>query len=192
MEKADILRKKREATRKRKKTVRKDTLMIAYINKKYPMAYKEAELYYGKLNQANPTKIDLRKTKEFRLLKQMQPETAKDGMILQIPITASSKQTQPDVETALPNPNEMALPNPNEMALPNPNEMVPDDLQNIQGMFEDHLPQDLLENMVRELREDLYIDELMNEVEIELNNEINILNDIEIDDRLEEELATLL
>ena len=159
------------------------------------MAYKEAELYYSKLNEANPTKLDLRKTNEFRLLKQMQPETAKDGMILQIPITSSSKQTQPDVETALPNPNEMALPNPNEMTLPNPTcleQMVPDDLQNIQGMFEDHLPQDLLENIVRELRGDLYIDELMNEVEIKLNNEISILNDIEIDDRLEEELATLL
>ena len=213
MEKADILRKKREATRKRKKATRKDTLMVAYISNKYPLAYKEAELFYTKLNQANPTKLDLRKTEEFRKLKQLLQETAKDGMILQIPIETALQNPietalqnpietalqnpietalQNPIGTALQNPIETALQNPIEMALQNPNEIVPDDLQDIQGMFEGYLPPDLVENLLKELREDIYLDELinegMNEVEIGLDKEINISHD----DRLEEELATLL
>ena len=192
MEKADILRKKREDTRKRKKATRKDTLMIAYISKKYPLAYKEAELFYTKLNQANPEKNDLRKTEEFRKLKQVLQETAKDGMILQIPIETALQNPietalqnpietalqnpietalqnpietalQNPIETALQNPIETALQNPNETALQNPNEIVPDDLQDIQGIFEGYLPPDLVENLLKELREDIYLDQLLNE-----------------------------
>ena len=197
MEKTEILRKKRESTRKRKKATRKDTFMIAYISKKYPLAYKEAEMYYTKLNLANPTKNDLRKTKEFRKMKQVLQETEKDGMILQIPIETvlpnpNETSLQNPNETSLQNPNETVLQNTNEMTLPNPNETVPDDLQDIQGMFEDNLSLDLIENLLKELREDIYIDELINEgineVEIGLDKEINISND----DRLEEELATLV
>ena len=217
MEKADILRKKREDTRKRKKATRKDTLTIAYISKKYPFAYKEAEVFYTKLNQTNPTKNDLRKTEEFRKLKQVLPEQVQDGMLLQIPIETP---LQNPVETPLQNPFETPLQNPFETPLQNPVETtvenpvqttsqnpvettlqnpvetalqdVPDDLQDIQDIFETYLSPDLVENLLKELREDIYIDQIlnegMNEVEIGLDNEINI----SCDDRLEEELATLL
>ena len=204
MEKENKLRLKREATRKRKASARKDMFMIAYVNKKYSLIYKEAESYYNKLNETNPSKIDLRKTKEFRELKQTPPETANDRMVLQIPITSGSKQQQQQPQ----NIQEQPLPD-GGMALQIPiascskqqqqpqniqEQPLPDDLQGIQGIMKDHLPQGLIENMMKELKDDPYISKLMDELETELNNGINLFNDddddieIDDDDRLEEEL----
>ena len=190
MEKANKLRQKRETTRKRKACTRKDIFMIAYVNKKYPMVYKEAEGYYNKLNASNPTKIDLRNTKEFKELNQTPPETTKDRMVLQIPIT---KQQQPQSIQGQPLPDggmSLQTPLPDDLQTPLSDDLQtppPDDLQDIHGIMEDHLPQDLIENIVKELKDDPHMCKLMNELEAE----INLFNDdIEIDDdeRLEEEL----
>ena len=93
MEKAYKLQLKREACRKRKESTRKDLLMVAYINKKYPLIYKEAEVYYNKLDENNPSKIDLRKTTEFRALKEV--EVLNDRMVLEIPIICQNINEQP-------------------------------------------------------------------------------------------------
>ena len=189
MEKAKQLEHKREISRKRRAGTRKDMLMIAYVNKRFPLVYKEAEMYFKKLNAANPTKLDLRKTNEFRQLDQMPSEMAKDKMILQIPITSKTKQTLPG---PLQEPNEMALQSsiqephelPNQTCL---EQVLPDDLQNIQPLFDDNLLQKQMEKIMDELRNDPDINNLMNEVEIETS----IFDEIDDDDRLEDELKYL-
>ena len=172
MEKANKLRLKREACRKRKESARKDLLMIAYINKKYPLIYKEAEVYYNKLDENNRSKIDLRKTTEFRALKETTVEALNDRMVLEIPITSQNINEQPQ------NINEQPL---------------PDDLQDIQGIMADRLQQDVIENIMKELRNDPHVSKLMDELETGLAEGMNLFNDdddieLEIDDRLEEEL----
>ena len=189
MGKAKQLEHKRETTRKRRACARKDMLMIAYVNKRFPLAYKEAEMYFKKLNAANPTKLDLRKTNEFRQLDQMPQGTVKDKMILQIPLTSNTEQTLPG---PLQEPNEMAL----QSSVQEPHELpdqtcleqvLPDDLQDIQSLFDDNLLQEHLENLMEELRKDPDINNLMNEVEIETS----IIEEIDNDDRLEDELKYL-
>ena len=176
MEKANQLKRKREATRKRKTCTRKDVFMIAYVSKKYPMVYKEAEGCYNKLNEANPAKIDLRKTKEFKELNQTPIGSITDRMVLQIPIT---RQKQPQSSQEQPSLDDLQV-------------QLPDDLQDIQGIMEDHLPQDLLENLLKELKDDPHICKLLDELE----TEIDLFNDDDIeiddDDRLEEELDMYL
>ena len=175
MEKANKLRLKREACRKRKESARKDLLMIAYVNKKYPLIYKEAEIYYNKLDESNQSKIDLRKTKEFRALKETAAETVNDRMVLEIPITSGSNEHPQNIQDK--------------------EHPLPDDLQGIQGIMEDELQQDLIESIIKDLKNDPYISKLMDELETELDKGINPFDDdddieldIEIDDRLEEEL----
>ena len=82
MDKATFLKLKRENARKRKHICRKDLLITAYVNKRYPLIYKEAEIYYNKLNEIHSTKIDLRKTREFKALPHA--NTIKDKMCLDI------------------------------------------------------------------------------------------------------------
>ena len=48
---------------------RQDRTMIAYLEVKYPEVYEDAVKYYNTLNQKYPSKLDLRKTDEFHMLK---------------------------------------------------------------------------------------------------------------------------
>ena len=48
---------------------RQDRTMIAYLEVKYPEVYEDAVKYYNTLNQKYPSKLDLRKTDEFYVLK---------------------------------------------------------------------------------------------------------------------------
>ena len=184
MEKANQLKRKREATRKRKACTRKDMFMIAYVSKKYPMVYKEAEGYYNKLNEANPAKIDLRKTKEFKELNQTPTGSITDRMVLQIPIT---RQKQPQSSQEQPPLDDLQVQLLDDLQV-----QLPDDLQDIQGIMEDHHPQDLMENLLKELKDDPHICKLLDELE----TEIDLFNDDDIeiddDDRLEEELDMYL
>ena len=56
---------KRKARQARSANVRHDRLVAAYLKKKYPEEYAEAERYYDQLNDKYPHKRDLIKTAEF-------------------------------------------------------------------------------------------------------------------------------
>ena len=190
MEKAYKLQLKREACRKRKESARKDLLMIAYVNKKYPLIYKEAEVYYNKLDENNPSKIDLRKTTEFRALKEV--EVLNDRMVLEIPITFQNINEQPQNINEQPqNINEQPQ-NINEQPQNINEQPLHDDLRDIQGIMADQLQPDVIENIMKELRNDPHLSKLMDELETELTGGMNLFDDddieLEIDDRLEEEL----
>ena len=190
MEKTYKLQLKQEACRKRKESARKDLLMVAYINKKHPLIYKEAEVYYNKLNENNPSKIDLRKTTEFRALKEV--EVLNDRMVLEIPITCQNINKQPQNINEQPqNINEQPQ-NINEQPQNINEQPLPNDLRDIQGIMADQLKPDVIENIMKELRKDPHISKLMDELETELTGEMNLFDDddieLEIDDRLEEEL----
>ena len=114
MEKEKFLMSKREATRKRKASGRKDMLMIAYVSKKHPFVYKEAETYFNKLNETYPSKLDLRKTTEFKILQETSMETVNDRMRLEIPLASGSTSVE--------------------------EHPLPEDLQNIEDIMKDELP----------------------------------------------------
>ena len=177
MEKGKALAVKREGSRKRKANCRKDLLMTAYINKRHPLIYKEAEAYYNKLNELHPTKIDLRKTIEFRALPNAPMEAIKDNMCLDIPLIA----TQTVVEV----PSVAAVEIVEECPLPA-------DLETIEGILEDELPAGVMENIIKELKADPQLNKIMQEIEdlvykeSEEDEDIDI--DFETDDRLENEL----
>ena len=174
MEKEKYLKLKREACRKRKASSRKDMLMIAYVNKKYPLIYKEAETYYNKLDETYPSKLDLRKTTEFKTLKETPVEVVKDRMRLEIQLTEGSN-------------SDKHLQN-----IQDKEHQLPEDLQNIQCIMNDELPQDLIETIIKDLRTDSHIAKLMDEMETSLYEGINPFDDIDLDiendDRLEREL----
>ena len=178
MEKGKSLAAKREATRKRKAICRKDLLMIAYVSKRHPFIYKEAEMYFNKLNELYPSKIDLRKTLEFRALHETPMETVKDNMCLEIPLASASTTIE---ECPLPTSLETIEECP-----------LPEDLESIEGIMKDELPTDLIENIVKELKSDPNIAKIMEEIEEQVYKESDPYNDIdidiEIDDRLENEL----
>ena len=180
MEKGKTLAVKREGSRKRKANCRKDLLMTAYVNKRHPLIYKEAEVYYNKLNELHPTKIDLRKTLEFRALPNAPMEAIKDNMCLDIPLVVTQTVVEvPSVaaQTAVEIVEESTL---------------PADLENIEGILEGELPAGVMENIIKELKADPQLNKIMQEIEglvykeSEEDEDIDI--DFEIDDRLENEL----
>ena len=190
MEKGKSLAAKREATRKRKAICRKDLLMMAYVSKRHPFIYKEAETYYNKLDELYPTKIDLRKTIEFRALHDAPIESIKDNMCLEIPLASTPAVVE---ERPLPINPEIA----EERPLPTNPEIVeelplPADLVSIEDVIKDELPAGVIENIINELKMDPYISKIMEEIEELVYKETDPFEDIDIDfetdDRLENEL----
>ena len=202
MEKGKLLATKREATRKRKATCRKDLLMIAYVGRKHPFIYKEAETYFNKLNELYPTKLDLRKTIEFRALHETPMESIKDKMCLEIPLASASTIVEEcplptNFETIEECPLPANLETIEDCPLPANLETIeecplPEDLESIEDMMKDELPEDLIENIIKELKADPNIAKIMEEIEALVYKESNPYDDIDIDfetdDRLENEL----
>ena len=104
---------KRVARHIRSVSARHDRLVTAYLKKKYPEAYDEADRYYNTLNLRYPDKRDLTKTAEFlqfstghstfleyyrTRVKNQKPKkkkahTVEDNMTLQIPLMDSEDVT---------------------------------------------------------------------------------------------------
>ena len=97
---------KRENENRRKKTAkaREDKVVIGYVKNKYPKVYEEAYNYVQELARANPNKIDLTKTSQFRAMLKV-PFT--DNMELKIELmdegdqpTAKNPETSQDFKAA--------------------------------------------------------------------------------------------
>ena len=180
MDKAKFLKEKRESTRKRKLSCRKDLLITAYVNKRHPLIYKEAEIFYNKLNEIHPTKIDLRKTLEFKALPQ---DTIKDKMCLHIPLMPTQMvECPPTTQTVECPPTTQTV----ECPPTTPTQTVECPL------LEDELPAGMLENIIKELKEDPQMSKIMKELEDMVHEDTaedeDIDIDVEVDNRLEYEL----
>ena len=82
---------KRENENRRKKTAkaREDKVVIGYVKTKYPKVYQEAYNYAQELDRANPNKLDLTKTSQFRAMLKV-PFT--DNMELKIELMDEGNQ----------------------------------------------------------------------------------------------------
>ena len=199
---------KLEGQRKRKAISRKDALMIAYINKKYPLVHKEAELYYTKVNHMYPGKLDLRKTHNFKTLISSPLTEIKDNMLLNVIL--APPETTVEVQTLEESPETLA---PSEMTVEvqsleespetlAPSETtvevqsleessLPPELETLDGIFKEQIPDDVIQGILNDLRSYPLIDEIMQGIEDGDDDIDNVIQEIEDDNRLEEELSTL-
>ena len=208
MEKGRALSVRREQQQKRRAQVRKDQLMINYVNIKHPLVYKEAEQYYTKLNHLYPNKLNLQKTPRFK-------ELTRDPVIkdnLNLSILLMPQQTVHVAEVPNPPTLEVAeVPNPPTLEVaevPNPpalevatnchriaSELSPD-LQTIDEYILPELPPGIIQGIIEELRADPNLRDIMKEVEATIENEPTVsIDDEDIDinididtDLLEKEL----
>ena len=175
MERQTLLTKRRQQERKRKQQARQEQLMIAYINVKHPLIYKEAQEYYNKLNSIYPDKYNLLKTPQF---KELQPGAIRDNMSLQIPLVsleANKPEQQPTTHIT----------------------ELPPDLQDISpnSLFTE-IPPDQMQAIINDLQTDPDLRRIMNEceelmseeAEERMNDQVDIDIDIDIPDLLENEL----
>ena len=197
MEKGRALSVRREQQRKRNAQVRKDQLMINYVNIKHPHVYKEAERYYTKLTHIYPSKLDLRKTPRFKEL--TRDPVIKDNLNLSIPLMP--QQTVHVAEVPSPPTLEVAeVPNPPTLEVAANCHRIaselPPDLQTFDECILPELPSDMIQGMIEELRADPNLRDMMEEVEATIENEPTVSSndediDINIDidtDLLEKEL----
>ena len=82
-----------EARRQETKKRRADKVVVGYVKALYPVIFQQASEYYVKLDQANPQKLDLTKTLEFRTLQKNKIAVA-DNFELKIELIDNGKQTE--------------------------------------------------------------------------------------------------
>ena len=191
---------KLEGQRKRKAITRKDALMIAYINKKYPLAHKEAELYYSKVNNMYPGKLDLRKTHHFKTLRSSPLTQIKDNMLLNVTMIQpeTTVETTVEVQTLEESPETTVEVQSLEES------SLPPELETLDGIFKEQIPDDVIQSILNDLRSYPLLDEIMQGIEdgdvdtdkvmqgIKDDDIDKVTQEIEHDNRLEEELSTLL
>ena len=171
MERQQHLLKRRERDRKRKEQIRKDQLMIAYIKVKHPSLYKEATEYYDSINVIYKDKKDLRKTPRFReveLTTSNRPTKDhevmyNDNMVLRIPLITQDEMSD---ETTNKEATDSIFPHsetPDEMAN---KEAVDSIFPHIDAAtLVQELPNELLEQIISELRADPGLSTLMDGIE---------------------------
>ena len=86
---------KRENEVRRKETAkrREDKVIVGYIKTKYPKVYEEALNFTHEIDRANPTKLDLTKTPQFRAMLKEKKSTFTDNMELKIELMNEGKQS---------------------------------------------------------------------------------------------------
>ena len=200
--KLEFLARRRQKSQMKAQQWRKESLMMAYIQSKHAIVYKEAERYYTKINKIYPNKRNLLKTPRFRELKQTEIQ---DSMQLNIPLVSMpvSQQNIPsaDPEPSLSTENELSTVQNSQPTVPTTSEpsthQIPEfenpqvGIPAISQMTPLEIPEDMIESIMTSLRGDPDLNRLMDEVESEItyqDEDIDI--DIEIaNDLLEKELT---
>ena len=208
--KLEVLARRRQNRKMRTQKRRKESLMMAYIQIKHAIVYKEAERYYTKMNKIYPNKPNLLKTPRFHELKQTEIQ---DSMQLNIPLVSMpvSHQNIPSAnpEPSLPTENELStvqnsqptVPTTSEpsthqipefenpqVGIPAISQMTPVEIPEAQNidvltLTIDEIPGDMIESITTSLRRDPDLNRLMNEVESEItyqDEDIDIGIDVEI------------
>ena len=202
MEKSSKLtRPKRQETRRKKiVTDRLDLFIASYVQNKHPAIYTEAEQFYNVLRQRNPNKLDLRKTDAFRVWSVEQKKKEENTNILhgrfnmfelKVPLiniddiqtkTKPLAEGEPVVETLAEGDIEAAaVETPGEGETMNENTMQPS--------IEAPISDELFNEIVKSLREDPDLSNMMSSIEEEiLYEEYEMDINISDDERLEKEL----
>ena len=173
----------KQARREKAQTERFEISISDYVKHKYPNIYAEAASFFKMLREKNPGKLDLKKTKEYRdWLKhgKKNPEQSvntqkvggyTDNMQLKIALmdtdTFKTNELTPTVET------------------------IAEGDTNIEPSFEELLSPDVVDEIIKELRQDPDLKDIITELEDQIAfEELEIAMDIEVEDdiRLQGEL----
>ena len=196
MERQHHLLKRRERDRKRKEQIRKDQLMIAYIKVKHPLLYKEATEYYDSINVIYKDKKNLRKTPRFREVESTTSNRPtkdhevmyNDNMVLKIPLITqdemSDETTNKEAADSIFPHDETPDETTNKEAADSifPHDETPDEMANketVDSIFPhidvatlvQELPNELLEQIISELRADPDLSTLMDGIEDSVEHE---------------------
>ena len=170
--------------------VRAERVICGYVKYRHPDIYSEGEEYYNWLNQIYPAKKDLRKSNEFESLKDgrnisikkyyIRKKTTKqhiveDSMVLNIPL-----MDETDIDAAqTPTANETTQETVEEVVLesssqPQPaNETIQETTEEVvlqSSLAELPLSDDMMDQIIKGLREDPDICGFFDNIEFELDN----------------------
>ena len=193
MENRPDLTKRRTLYYKRKEEDRKDRVVSRYIQAKYPVLYSEATEFYGVLNAKYPTVSDLRKTLHFKdFLSTTKPT---DCMVLQIPLDRHDRSPNKEDENQQVENHEVQNQQVQNHEVEkhqtvHGNDTLPD-IDIDMNTLVPELPPETLESLMKELRADPNIKRIMDDIENQMGEVYDEIDDIDIniDDRLEDELV---
>ena len=157
--------------------IREERVICGYIKYRYPDMYNEANEYYQWLNQLYPTKKDLRKCNEFETLKhgtdipirkhyprKITPDThnIEDNMVLSIPL-----MDQDDIQSV----QTPTTPNETTVEIEETGETVVVQTSSLleTPFTEPFLSDDLLEQIVNDLRKDPDISDFFENIDYEMD-----------------------
>ena len=160
---------------------RKNALIADYVQHKHASIYAEAVQVYERLNQRHPEKADLRKTEWYRAWKSnvitIPPQEPaklpehKDLLELKIPI-----QRYRTVKRSLTVTTQTEQPVTVEMPQEQPVTVEMPDIEPLQPTLCDEIPQDLVDHIIGQLREDPDLKDIFDNVD-ELFEDINYETD---------------
>ena len=178
----------------REQKIRKDRVITGYIERNYPEIYKEAEDFYNVLNNAYPTKKDLRRTNEYACMgtgvstRRRYPrktipkkKRVENTMVLNIPLLTKpnnkvidmSQDSQIEAIVEPPQPVEEAIvepPLPVEEAIVEP--PLPVEEAIVEQPLFPIISDERIEEIIRDLKEnDPDLEQLFNEIDIDIEIE---------------------
>ena len=192
---SDEIRRK-QLRKNRNDEKRKNALIADYVQHKHGNIYAEAVQVYERLNERHPEKADLRKTEWYRAWKSnviITPpeEPAKlpkyeDLLELKIPIqkyrtvkhslTVTTQTEQPVQEQPVTVEMPQEQPVTVEMPQEQPVTVEMPDIEPLQPILGDEIPQDLVDHIIGQLREDPDLKDIFDNVD-ELFEDINYETD---------------
>ena len=188
----------KKARRRQSRVKTRESLFIAdYLEMKYNDVYTEVAKVYNSLNKKYPQKPDLRRTPEFRALKnKTNPKYNRslyEGIILTKPLQPLSMQLEIPL---LPSPKciKQSTHKDEQTTM---DEIIQEgdqqqqDVSNIAPSLMENLSPEVVDKIIEDLRNDPDMHELMSDVEKQIEEELLEIDIPEIPDLLEEELARL-
>ena len=190
MENRADLTKRRALYHKRTEEARKDRFVSRYIQAKYPIVYSEAKEFYN-LSAKYPTVSDLRKTLHFKdFLSTTKPT---DCMVLQIPLDRHDRSPNKEDENQQVENHEVQNQQVQNHEVEkhqtvHGNDTIPDIDIDMNTLVPELSPE-TMESLMKELRADPNIKHIMDDIENQMGEVDDQIDDINIDDRLEDELV---
>ena len=201
---------------------RQALFIAEYIQVKYNQMYNEAAELYNKINAIYPDKPDLRKSVEFKNWKLVEagkptirPHVPRDPtqkcIYGGITIDNKEKETNEEIIATLPGKTlqlRIPLMSPesiNEITHVEEHEQVMNEGQqgsdqdqerwevdNVQPSVFEHLSNETVDEMIQQLREDPELCAIMDDIDIRTFNGLDLGMEIDIEDRLEQELNEIM
>ena len=171
---------KKEKRKDRDRGRRVNTFGMEYVQTKYPKIYNETMEFHDKLRELYPEKYDLRKTVEFKHFKLQQEKEGQQPQTLKPPAMVDNLQLR------IPLWDKATLSSTQSL------ETVAEEVLGegtIYPSLQDEIPNELIEKILEELREDPDLKDIFNIVEADFE-QLGADIDIDEDIRLENELVS--